>query len=61
MQWEHGDFGLNAKHPPLAKFLATMPPLAMILTEPRSSISFTRCRRSGAARPSISRMTPTLS
>ena len=34
MQWEHGDFGLNAKHPPLAKFLATMPPLAMILTEP---------------------------
>jgi hypothetical protein len=34
MQWKHGDFGLNAEHPPLVKFLATMPLLAMDLTEP---------------------------
>ena len=34
MQWKHGDFGLNAEHPPLVKFLATLPLLAMHLREP---------------------------
>ena len=34
MQWKHGDFGLNAEHPPLVKFLATLPLLNMGLREP---------------------------
>lgn len=34
MQWKHGDFGLNAEHPPLVKFLATAPLLGMHLQEP---------------------------
>ena len=34
MQWTHGDFGLNAEHPPLVKFLATLPLLTMHLKEP---------------------------
>jgi 4-amino-4-deoxy-L-arabinose transferase-like glycosyltransferase len=34
MQWKHGDFGLNAEHPPLVKFLATLPLLQMPLKEP---------------------------
>ena len=34
MQWKHGDFGLNAEHPPLVKFLATLPLLSMHLAEP---------------------------
>lgn len=34
MQWKHGDFGLNAEHPPLVKFLATLPLLNMHLHEP---------------------------
>ncbi len=33
-QWKHGDFGLNAEHPPLVKFLATLPLLTMQLREP---------------------------
>ena len=31
MQWKHGDFGLNPGHPPLVKFLATLPLLKMNL------------------------------
>jgi hypothetical protein len=34
MQWKHGDFGLNAEHPPLVKFLATLPLLNMDLKMP---------------------------
>ncbi len=34
MQWKHGDFGLNAQHPPLVKFLATLPLLDMPVAEP---------------------------
>jgi hypothetical protein len=34
MQWRHGDFGLNAEHPPLVKFLAALPLLSMHLKEP---------------------------
>ena len=34
MQWKHGDFGLNAEHPPLVKYLATLPLLRMNLKEP---------------------------
>ncbi len=34
MQWKHGDFGLNAEHPPLLKFLAALPLLTMHLAEP---------------------------
>jgi hypothetical protein len=34
MQWTHGDFGLNAEHPPLIKFLAALPLLDMHLTTP---------------------------
>ncbi len=34
MQWKHADFGLNAEHPPMIKFLATLPLLGMQLHEP---------------------------
>jgi 4-amino-4-deoxy-L-arabinose transferase-like glycosyltransferase len=34
MQWKHGDFGLNPEHPPLVKFLATLPLLKMNLKMP---------------------------
>jgi hypothetical protein len=34
MQWKHRDFGLNPQHPPLVKFLATLPLLSMNLKEP---------------------------
>lgn len=34
MQWRYGDFGLNPEHPPLVKFLATLPLLGMHLKEP---------------------------
>jgi tetratricopeptide (TPR) repeat protein len=34
MQWKHGDFGLNAEHPPLVKFLAALPLLKMDLKMP---------------------------
>ena len=34
MQWKRGDFGLNPEHPPLVKFLATAPLLAMRLWVP---------------------------
>lgn len=34
MQWKHGDFGLNPEHPPLVKFLATLPLLNMSLQMP---------------------------
>jgi 4-amino-4-deoxy-L-arabinose transferase-like glycosyltransferase len=34
MQWKHGDFGLNPEHPPLVKFLATLPLLDMQLKMP---------------------------
>ena len=34
MQWKHGDFGLNPEHPPLVKFLATLPLLNMNLNVP---------------------------
>ena len=34
MQWMHRDFGLNPEHPPLAKFVATLPLLAMRLHMP---------------------------
>jgi hypothetical protein len=34
MQWKHGDFGLNPEHPPLVKFLTTLPLLGMTLKEP---------------------------
>ena len=34
MQWKHGDFGLNPQHPPLVKFLATLPLLHMNLKMP---------------------------
>ena len=34
MQWKHGDFGLNPEHPPLVKFLATLPLLGMNLKMP---------------------------
>jgi hypothetical protein len=34
MQWKQGDFGLNAEHPPLVKFLATLPLLGMTLRMP---------------------------
>ena len=34
MQWKHGDFGLNAEHPPLVKFVATAPLLNLHLIEP---------------------------
>ncbi len=34
MSWKHGDFGLNPQHPPLVKYLATLPLLGMNLQEP---------------------------
>ncbi len=34
MQWKHGDFGLNPQHPPLVKFLATLPLLGLELKMP---------------------------
>ena len=34
MQWKTGDFGLNPQHPPLVKFLATLPLLKMQLRVP---------------------------
>jgi len=34
MQWKQGDFGLNPEHPPLVKFLATLPLLKMNLKMP---------------------------
>ncbi|HZD50858.1 MAG TPA: phospholipid carrier-dependent glycosyltransferase, partial [Silvibacterium sp.] len=34
MQWKHSDFGLNPQHPPLVKFLATLPLLDMHLKVP---------------------------
>src|SRR5580765_3070815 len=35
MQWKHGDFGLNPEHPPLVKFVATLPLLNMELKMPQ--------------------------
>jgi hypothetical protein len=34
MSWKHADFGLNPQHPPLVKYLATIPLLSMKLQEP---------------------------
>jgi 4-amino-4-deoxy-L-arabinose transferase-like glycosyltransferase len=34
MSWRHADFGINPQHPPLVKYLATLPLLSMHLEEP---------------------------
>jgi len=44
MSW-HGDFGLNPEHPPLVKFVATVPLLPMQLNVQSCKIVLTGCRR----------------
>ncbi len=50
MQWTHGDFGLNPEHPPLVKFVATLPLLGMKLKMPPLQDRFYRLQEAVGGR-----------
>ena len=50
MQWKHSDFGLNAEHPPLVKFVATLPLLDMRLKMPPLQDRFYRLQEAEGGR-----------
>ncbi len=50
MQWEHKDFGLNSEHPPLVKFVATLPLLGIHLKMPPLQDRFYRLQEAEGGR-----------
>ncbi len=50
MQWKHKDFGLNSEHPPLVKFVATLPLLGMQLKMPPLQDRFYRLQEAEGGR-----------